>query len=156
MAVALVATGCSLFKPGVVPERFTGKGLEITKDITFPAGAYSVYFQKGEIVDEGKLSVWDTYCKFLLDKNHEALWVATKGQYQITGFNRGDANCSRYDCIDVQDFVLRTLDGPVALSLSCQQQYNIGDGSQSPDLISPQKLKITLGEYLSLKPVSDD
>jgi hypothetical protein len=152
IVVALIATGCATIQYSKVPERFSGKAFEVNKDINFPAGDYSVVFQKGQITRGLGITVWDVNCKLLMEKPQKESWKLSEGLYSITGFQRYSANCSRYDCMDIQEFSLQTVKGPVAEALTCRQQYNIGDGSPGPEPISADQLRITLGEYLRLKP----
>ena len=151
-AVALIGTGCSTMQSGKVPERFSGKSFEVSKDITVLADDYAVVFQKGQITKGGGLSVWDTSCKLLMEKSQQESWNLSEGLYGITGFQRYSTNCTLVYCVDIQEFSLQTTRGPVADKLTCRQQYNIGDGSLGPEPITAERLRITLGDYLRLKP----
>ncbi len=152
VVVAMIATGCATMQSGKVPERFSGKSFEVSKDITFLADDYAVVFQKGQITRGGGFSVWDTNCKLLMEQSRQESWKLTEGLYSITGFQRYSTNCTLIYCVDIQEFTLNTASGPIADKLTCRQQYNIGDGSLGPGPITAQRLRNTLGEYLRLKP----
>ena len=152
IVAVVITTGCSTMQSGKVPERFLGKSFEVSKDITILADDYAVVFQKGQITRGGGLSVWDTNCKLLMEKSRQESWNLSEGLYRIEGFQRYSTNCTLVYCVDIQEFTLKTVNGPIADKLTCRQQYNIGDGSLGPEPITAERLKNTLGEYLRLKP----
>jgi len=152
LLLSMSLTGCTWFKAPPVPVQFSSKELVVSSPVLMRADQYSAWFQYGKQVTQGQLTIWDDYCKVLLQESRPESWYWEDGRYRITGYSWYDDMCTRKDCDFVQRFQLETLSGLKAAELTCTYRYAFGDiqDISGPHLLSPQDLDAILGDYLNL------
>jgi hypothetical protein len=150
----LMLEGCSWAKPGPLPAGFQGKELLVTKPLKFGPDQFSVYFQYGRPVTQREITIWDYYCNLSLKDSRSVDWTLEGERYGLTGFKAYIELCDFGGTCDmVNEYALKTYDGPQAEVLSCRRRTSIGDpsGYLILDVLSPSRLEAILGDNVEIQ-----
>lgn len=154
-AMALLAStaGCAQWKPRPVPYAAAGSELVLQRAIEFPPGTTRIYFQRGQIVTQRQLSVWDHHCALAIDHAFEESVILPAGTYSVADTQRRSTlgewghGVVTYE----NNFITAPSTRPL-YALYCEI-WTLGNPYDVRRHLSLEALSDTLGEWLSLRPV---
>jgi hypothetical protein len=160
----LLVAGCSTRTP-IVPPVNPGSRVQINSQFDALPNATRLQFQGGELIQQGNLDKWTTYCRlFVYNSNQKADYVTAvlPGNFEITGvevkyISSDDTFASRfwrvrnlpaYYLYQVR-MQLTSPDQPDIRSLNCFKKWTVPRANQYPTLA---EIRQALGNLIELRP----
>lgn len=145
--------GCANWKPRPVPYAAAGAELVLETALEFPADTTRIYFQRGRVVTERQLSLWDHHCALAIDHAFEQLVTIPAGRYVVADTQRrstiGDWG---YGVITYESSFILAAEAWPLYALYCEQ-WTLGDPYDPRQHIRLEQLDETLSDALRLMPV---
>ena len=150
LALLISLSGCAEWQPHPVPYATSGSQLILQRALVFPPGTTRIYFQRGEVVTERQLSVWDHHCALALDHAFETTTTLPAASYSVVNTQRSSTlgEWGRGVVTYESSFITAASARPL-YALYCEQ-WTLGNPYDARHHISAAALAETLGEWLRL------
>ena len=166
----LLVAGCSARTP-IEPPVNIGFRVQVNAQFDALPNATRLQFQGGELIQQGSLDKWTTYCRlFVYNRNQKADYVTAvlSGSLEVTrvvvkynssdsipgtsymGFNRGVRDLPSYYVYQVL-MQLTSPDQPDIKSLNCYKKWATPRANQYPTLA---EIRQALGDLIEIIPLS--
>jgi hypothetical protein len=166
----LLVAGCSANTP-IVPSVNPGFRVQINAQFDAMPNTTRLQFQGGELIQQGNLDKWTTYCRlFVYNRNQKADYVTAvlPGSLEVTrvvvkynssdnppgtsyvGLNRGVRDLPSYYVYQVL-MQLTSPDQPDIKSLNCYKKWATPRANQYPTLA---EIRQALGDLIEIIPLS--
>jgi hypothetical protein len=166
----LLVAGCSARTP-IVPPVDPGFRVQVNAQFDALPNATRLQFQGGELIQQGNLDKWTTYCRlFVYNRNHKADYVTavSPGSFEVTRvevkYNSSDSppgvfyTSLNWGVRDLPSYYmyqvlmqLTSPDQPDVKSLNCYKKWATPRANQYPTLA---EIRQALGNLIEIIPLS--